>query len=55
VLLGLQPDRQRQMLETLAPLELPSWAGAIRLTGVRAFGRSFDVHVTDGKVRVEQS
>jgi glycogen debranching enzyme len=55
VLLGLQPNRQRQTLETLAPLELPSWAGAIRLTGVRVFGRSFDVHVADGKVRVEQS
>ncbi len=55
VLLGLQPNRQRQTLETLAPIELPSWAGTIRLSGVRVFGRSFDVHVTDGKVRVEQS
>jgi glycogen debranching enzyme len=55
VLLGLQPDRGRQTLETLAPLQLPSWAGAIRLSGIRVFGRSFDVHVTDGKVRVEQS
>ncbi|HEY8773320.1 MAG TPA: glycogen debranching N-terminal domain-containing protein [Gaiellaceae bacterium] len=55
VLLGLQPDRERQTLETLAPLRLPSWAGAIRLSGIRVFGRSFDVHVTDGKVRVEQS
>ena len=55
VLLGLQPDRERQTLETLAPRQLPSWAGAIRLSGIRVFGRSFDVHVTDGKVRVEQS
>jgi glycogen debranching enzyme len=55
VLLGLQPDRRRQTLETLAPLELPAWTGGLRLSGVRVFDRSFDVHVTDGKVRVEQS
>ena len=55
VLLGLQPDRRRETLETLAPLELPSWAGELRLSGVRVFDRSFDVHVTDGTVRVEQS
>ena len=53
VLLGLQPDRRRQVLETVAPLELPSWAGEIRLTGVRAFDRIWDVRLADGHVRVE--
>jgi glycogen debranching enzyme len=55
VLLGLQPDRRRQTLETLAPLEVPTWAGSLRLTGVRAFDRSWDVHLEDGHVRVEAS
>jgi glycogen debranching enzyme len=55
VLLGLQPDRRRQTLETLAPLELPSWAGSLRLAGVRVFGRTWDVHVENGRVRVAES
>ena len=55
VLLGLQPDRQRQTLETLAPPELPSWAGSLRLSSVRVFDRSWDVQVEDGRVRVEES
>jgi glycogen debranching enzyme len=55
VLLGLQPDRRRQSLETLAPLELPSWAGSLRLSGVRVFDRSWDVHLQDGRVRVEEA
>jgi glycogen debranching enzyme len=53
VLLGLQPDRRRQVLETVAPLELPSWAGDIRLTGVRAFERVWDVRLAEGHVTVE--
>jgi glycogen debranching enzyme len=55
VLLGLQPDRRRQTLETLAPVELPSWAGSLRLSGVRVFDRSWDVHVEDGRVRIAES
>jgi glycogen debranching enzyme len=55
VLLGLQPDRRRQALETIAPLELPSWAGSLRLSGVRVFGNSWDVHLEDGRVRIEES
>jgi glycogen debranching enzyme len=55
VLLGLQPDRRRQTLETLAPLELPSWVGSLRLSGVRVFGRSWDVYVESGRVRVAES
>jgi glycogen debranching enzyme len=55
VLLGLQPDRRRQTLDTVAPLELPSWAGSLRLSGVRVFDRSWDVYLDDGRVRVEAS
>jgi glycogen debranching enzyme len=53
VLLGLQPDRRRHVLESVAPLELPSWAGSLRLSGVRAFGRQWDVRLENGHVRVE--
>ncbi len=53
VLLGLQPDRRRHVLETVAPLELPSWAGSLRLSGVRAFARAWDVRLEDGRVTVE--
>src|ERR671937_515700 len=42
VLLGLQPDRRRHALETVAPMELPAWAGSVRLSGVRAFDRQWD-------------
>ena len=55
VLLGLQPDRRRQALDTIAPLELPSWAGSLRLSGVRVFDRLWDVHLEDGRVRVAES
>jgi glycogen debranching enzyme len=53
VLLGLQPDRRRHVLESLAPLELPHWAGSIRLSGVRAFDSTWDVRLEGGTVRVE--
>src|SRR5207237_4533559 len=55
VLLGLRPDPRRQVLETVAPLELPSWTGTARLTGVRAFERSWDVRLEDGSVRLEHA
>jgi glycogen debranching enzyme len=55
VLLGLQPDRRRHSLETVAPLELPSWAGHIRLSGVRAFDRQWDVRLEDGRVKVDEA
>jgi glycogen debranching enzyme len=55
VLLGLQPDRRRHALETVAPVELPSWAGTIRLSGIRAFGRLWDARLEDGRVRVEEA
>jgi hypothetical protein len=52
LLLGLEPDRDHHLLETRAP-ELPSWAGDVRLAGVRAFDRHWDVLVEKGVVRVE--
>ncbi len=55
LLLGIQPDRRRQVLETVAPLELPSWTGAVRLTGVRAFDRLWDVRLEDGTVVVSEA
>jgi glycogen debranching enzyme len=52
-LLGLQPDRRRHALDTVAPPELPSWAGRIRLSGIRAFGTLWDARLEDGHVRVD--
>jgi glycogen debranching enzyme len=54
ILLGLEPDRERQRLDTVAPPELPSWVGALRLSGVRAFDRHWDVRVEGGRVTVEE-
>jgi glycogen debranching enzyme len=53
VLLGLAPDRDRQTVASSAPRELPSWAGSLALTGVRAFDRHWLVRVDDGRVSVE--
>jgi glycogen debranching enzyme len=52
-LLGLQPDRRRHALESVAPPELPSWAGTIRLSGIRAFGTLWDARLEEGTVRIE--
>jgi glycogen debranching enzyme len=54
VLLGLEPDRVSKTLETTVEDELPDWAGSLRLSGLRAFGRSWDVGVRDRRVRVER-
>jgi glycogen debranching enzyme len=55
VLLGLQPDYAHRRLTTTLGEEdtLPSWAGSLRLAGIRAFDRSWDVHLQGGHVRVE--
>jgi glycogen debranching enzyme len=53
ILLGLRPDRRNHQLRSVLPLELPSWAGALRLNGIRAFDKGWDVRVEDGIVRVE--
>jgi glycogen debranching enzyme len=53
ILLAIRPNRSRHALEVAAPVELPSWAGTIRLSGVRAFEALWDVRLEDGQVRVE--
>ena len=53
LLLGIEPDRRRHVLGTIAPEDLPAWAGAIRLTGVRAFDRTWDVHLDGGRVMID--
>jgi glycogen debranching enzyme len=54
VLLGLRPDRGRHVLESTAPEALPSWLGEIRVLGVHAFDRLWDVRLTDGRVTIEE-
>jgi glycogen debranching enzyme len=53
VLLGLVPDRAGRTLATTVDGDVPDWAGSMRLSGIRAFGRSFDVRLEDGRVAVE--
>jgi glycogen debranching enzyme len=53
LLLGLQPDRERGRLVSVAPLELPSWTGNLQLSGVHAFGRTWDVGLENGDIVVE--
>jgi glycogen debranching enzyme len=55
LLLGIQPNRRRQVIETVAPLELPAWTGDVRLSGLRAFGRVWDVRLEDGDVSVAEA
>jgi glycogen debranching enzyme len=55
LLLGIEPDRRRHVLGTIAPEDLPAWAGAIRLTGVRAFDRTWDAHLDGGRVMIDEA
>ena len=52
LLLGLHPDRRQNTLESLAPPELPAWAGSLRLSSVRAFDRLWEVRLEDGRAIV---
>ncbi len=52
LLLGLNPDRRQNTLETIAPPELPAWAGSLRLSSVRAFDRLWEVRLEDGQAVV---
>jgi glycogen debranching enzyme len=54
VLLGLSPDHRRHVLDTVAPPDVPAWAGSLRLSGVRAFDRTWEAHLEGGQVRVEE-
>jgi len=51
LMLGLRPNGARHALESVAP-ELPSWVGDVRLEGVRAFDRRWDVVTRDGRVEI---
>jgi glycogen debranching enzyme len=55
LLLGLEPDRHRHVLRTRREDELPSWVGSLKLAGVRAFGKLWDVRVEGGVVTVEEA
>jgi glycogen debranching enzyme len=55
LLLGLEPDPRRHTLVSTAPEPLPSWAGSLRLTGVPAFGETWNVLLEDGRVAVDKS
>jgi glycogen debranching enzyme len=52
LLLGLQPDWRQNTLATVAPPELPAWAGSLRLSGVRAFDRQWEIRLEEGAVQV---
>jgi glycogen debranching enzyme len=54
VLLGLEPDAAARALGTVAP-GAPEWLGEVRLAGVPAFGKAWDVTAGAGCVRVEPS
>ncbi|MBA2360042.1 MAG: amylo-alpha-1,6-glucosidase [Actinobacteria bacterium] len=54
LLLGLRPDHRQNTLGTLAPAELPAWAGSLRLSSVRAFDRVWEVRLEDGRVQVTE-
>jgi glycogen debranching enzyme len=53
LLLGLVPDRDNHRLVSIAPEELPAWVGDIRVSGVPAFDRRWEVVVENGHVSVQ--
>ena len=56
LLLGLRPEPSGRELVSDAPGGFPSWAGAIELRGVPAFGGAWDVSVEPGgEVAVERA
>ena len=55
LLLGIRPDRQRGVIESVAPLDLPGWTGDVHLSGLRAFGRVWDVRLENGDVTVAEA
>jgi hypothetical protein len=52
LLLGLRPERRETRLVTDSPPDVPRWAGTMRLQGVRAFDRIWDVALENGAVTV---
>ena len=54
VLLGIEPDRERQRLVSTVTDELPSWLDGLRVEGVRAYGRTWTVAVERGHVTIAE-
>jgi glycogen debranching enzyme len=54
VLLGIEPDRERQRLVSVVNDELPSWLDGLRIEGVRAYGRMWTVAVERGHVTISE-
>ena len=54
VLLGIEPDRERQRLISTVDDELPSWLDGLRLEGVRAYGRTWSIAVERGRVTISE-
>jgi glycogen debranching enzyme len=54
VLLGLEPDRERQRLVSTVTDELPSWLDGLRIEGIRAYGRTWTVFVERGHVTIAE-
>jgi glycogen debranching enzyme len=54
VLLGIEPDRERQRLVSTVTDELPSWLDGMRIEGVRAYGRTWTVSVERGRVTIAE-
>jgi glycogen debranching enzyme len=54
VLLGIEPDRERQRLVSTVTDELPSWLDGLRIEGVRAYGRMWTVAVERGHVTIAE-
>jgi glycogen debranching enzyme len=54
VLLGIEPDRERQRLVSTVTDELPSWLDGLRIEGVRAYGRTWSVAVERGRVTIAE-
>jgi len=55
LLLGVEPDPAERQLRAVCTEPLPEWVGSVRLTGVRAFGRGWDVRARDRLVRVQEA
>ncbi|MBA2475763.1 MAG: amylo-alpha-1,6-glucosidase [Actinobacteria bacterium] len=55
ILLGLEPDPKRDLLRSNAPPDLPTWLGQLRLGGVRAFDRLWDVRLWEGRIQVREA
>jgi hypothetical protein len=42
------------VLTSSAPEAIPTWVGDVRLSGVRAFGRLWDIRLAGGNVTIEE-